>query len=456
MLREALVVMATVALAACGGTVRAGDEVNVRVALTNQDFVLANGLRVVLHPEPTANVALVRVRYHVGSKDDPAGRSGLAHMFEHLMFLETARIAPGDFMQRLEAVGGVETNADTTQDRTDYHETVPPSQLGFALWLEAARMAYPVEGLDDAAFSREREVVKNEWRQHYDDVAYGNASAFTRHALYAADHPYARTTIGNGDDLDRVTLAEVRAFAERYYRPNNATLVICGAFDAAKTRTVVESLFAPIPAGPAPVRRTFAPTKITRDVQAEARANVAAPMVVVAWPAPAPASDGFEEVVLAANVLDGWLHERLVVKSKIAERVDVDVEPGHLGSRFVTEIRLKKGAAAKEAIDVIDDEVSRLALLGDTLQWTKFGDFKARQMVRAIARLEDLDARSTRILFDLEYWNRADGAQEALRRTQAVRLADVGSAADHFLKGRPHATIVFQPDPSAPRSGVMR
>jgi zinc protease len=460
-MRSALACLAT-ALAALGSThcapprVEAKDALTLRVNLANEDFTLPNGLRVVLHPDKTATTAVVRVRYHVGSKDDPAGKSGLAHLFEHLMFLETPRTAPGDFMQRLEAAGGVETNASTTRDRTDYHEVVPPSQVGLALWLEAGRMAHPVEDIDPKAFTAERNVVQNEWREHYDDVAFGHVYGFALDAVYGRSHPYGRPTIGDPKEVASTSLDDVKAFAAKYYRPNNATLVVCGAFNPAVVKKAIDAHFGPIPGAPVPPRRQLAPVKLEESKRVEVVAKAEAPMIMMAWPAPPPGEPGYEELSLALEVLEGDLWHRLVTEKKSAESVDVGLDPGHLGSLASLEIKLKPGGSTSEALDVANEYLTRTAAIGRTMPWSSFGDFKSRQMVRKVATLEDPESRASRILYDLEFFGVADGMQEQLRRIQRVKSEELGSAAEHFLVDAKHATVVVSTDPNAPRSGRRR
>jgi zinc protease len=456
----AAVVMAFVLAVAplgCGGALaRVKDPMTVRVSLAHEDFTLRNGLRVVIHREPSAQTAVVHLRYHVGSKDDPPGRSGLAHLFEHLMFRETRRLGPGDFMQRLEAAGGVETNASTTHDRTDYYEVVPPSELGLALWLEAARMAHPVEDLDDEVFTKERSVVENEWREHYEDTPYGNVYAFALDAVFGATHPYGRPTIGNARELEAATVADVRAFAARHYRPNNATLVVCSPFDPRAVAALVQRTFESVPGGPVPPRRSFDLRRLAKNARVDVTARVDGPMVAMAWPAPPPGADGYDELRLGLGLLEASLAYRLIVEKKIAESVDVSIDPGHLASLVLLEIRLKKGESPSAAIGAAEHQLGRTSQMGRMIQWDDFADYRTKQMIRRLAALESLDARAERIHFDLDHFGVADGMQAELRRVQDIPAADVGSAVEQFLADAPHVTIVVTPDPSAPRAGVLR
>ena len=296
---SSIVLLASLVLACflgCGGgRANAPDGgFQINIALQVEELDLPNGLHVVLHQERSATQALVYVRYYVGSKDDPQGLTGFAHLYEHLMFRGSRNTAARDYSQWLEDVGG-EANAQTTRDVTDYHARVPPSALPRAIWLEADRMAYPLAALDEPAFARERSVVENELRQHYDDVPLGNLDAIAREAVFGAAHPYGSTTIGRIADLDRVTLAQARTFGGLYYRPNNATLVICGLFDVAATRALVTRYFGTIPPGVAQAQRAFPPAA-PRAQSIAGRAAVEGPAVMLAWPAPGLEGDGADEV----------------------------------------------------------------------------------------------------------------------------------------------------------------
>lgn len=456
---RSLVVAGAFALA-CGAcsavSPRVDSPLTVRVSLVQKELSLANGLRVAIHREPSAQTAVVHLRYHVGSKDDPPGRSGLAHLFEHLMFRETKRLGPGDFMQRLEAAGGVETNASTTHDRTDYYEVVPPSELGLALWLEAGRMAHPVEDLDDDVFRKERAVVENEWREHYEDTPYGNVYAFALEAVFGPLHPYGQPTIGNARELEAATVDDVRAFAAKHYHPNNATLVVCSPFDPGAVAALVHQAFDGVPAGRVPPRRSFDAARLQKNKRLDVVARVTAPMVAMAWPAPPPGADGYEELRLALGLLEGQLTHRLIVDEKLAESVELDLEPGHLGSLVMLEVRMRGGQSTETAVDIAERFLRRIAQLGRLHQWNDFVDYRTKQMIRRLAALEGLGARASRIQFDIDHFGAADGMQAELRRVQDVPQADVGSAVEQFLADAPHVTIFVTPDPSAPRAGSLQ
>lgn len=429
-------------------------SIMVNVALVTDKFVLPNGLLVVLHREPTATSAFVEVRYHVGSKDDPPGRSGLAHFFEHLMFKGSRNTGTKDHMQWLEEVGG-ESNAGTNRDRTDYHEQLPTSALPLALWLEADRMAYPIEKTTADAFATEREVVKNEYREHYGDVAYGHVANIARAAVFGADHPYGRPTIGDPKELDAITLDEMRAFARTYYRPNNATLVVCGAFDTAATKALVTKYFGTIPPGAPPPARTFPTPRLAKSTKIEVQAGVEAPMVALAWPAPPIHADGFHELGYGLRFFEGRVRYRLVTEKKIADDVDVDFEAARLGSFVLATVRLKPKESPSTAISVLEEYLTEATRVGRLYPWNSFGDYRTRAIVDEVTRLERLSGRSAQILHGIDYHDERETVQLDLKRLLAVRAVDVGAAMDDILVERPRVTIVVKPTPGAPRAGMV-
>ncbi len=456
-----LLIAGTAATAAtgCGPSDRqarspSGDGVNINIALPIAEMDLPNGLHVVLHQERAASSALVYMRYYVGSKDDPQGRSGFAHLFEHLMFRGSKNTGGKDYAQWFEDIGG-HTNASTSLDHTDYHAEVPPSALPRAIWLEADRMAYPIAPVDDAQFSHERDVVKNEMREHYEDVPLGNLRLIAHEAIYGTRHPYGTTPIGRATELDTATLAEARTFAQTFYRPNNATLVVCGAFDLASTRELVTRYFSTIPAGNVPPSRVMPPPKLERDRRIEVAAGVDGPAVALVWPAPATHAAGFEELGFGLAVFTGRLRRRLVTEKKIANSVTINYEHARLGGMIVLTMKLTPGASPSTAIGVAEEYMTAASRLGRQYSWDNFGNFKTQALVGEVSSLEGLSGRAVRILHDLELHGAVNSVQKDLRTLQSVDPADVGAALEHFLIDSPRVTIVVTPVPGAPRAGKV-
>lgn len=437
-------VLAFGATCACGGArVAPKDAVDVTIRLDTETFVLPNGLTVLLHREPSAGAAYVHVRYDVGSKDDPRGRAGLAHLFEHLMFRAPKHGAERDFHAWLDEIGA-DFNATTGHDVTTYFELVPASELPRALWLEADRMAYPLATLDEASFGHERDVVKNEGRERADEDVARDAWAVAYREVFGADHPYAVPPIGRPEQLDAITLDDARAFARTYYRPNNATLVVCGAFDKGVARALVTKYFATIPPGaPLPVRVFRAPTLRAPRAVAVA-ADVPAPVVVYAWPSPPVHGDGWEALHYGLGFVSGYAAHRLVAKEKIADDVEGDIVDGRLGSLAVITVRLKPGASVDAVTAAVDDNLAVAAGL-DRYPLERFGDEKTRMMVERIGRLEHLDGRAAALLHGVDHHGAPDAMQDDLRRWQAVSMRDVATAVRQILAEAPRVMVVMTP-----------
>ena len=210
---------------------------------------LPNGLTLIVHEDRSVPVVTTNVWYHVGSGDERPGRTGFAHLFEHLMFMGS-RHAPYPQFDRLLEAAGASNNGSTTTDRTNYYESGPANSLPLMLWLEADRLGWMLETMDSAKVDLQRDVVKNERRQSYENQPYGLAFEALASAIYPAGHPYSWTTIGSMADLSAASLEDVKSFFRTYYAPNNATLVVAGDVRADSVRTMVRTMFAEIPRGP--------------------------------------------------------------------------------------------------------------------------------------------------------------------------------------------------------------
>lgn len=430
-------------------------SVTLNVALRGSHYHLPNGLEVMLHPDRSLRNVIVDVRYHVGGKDDPPGRSGFAHLYEHLMFLGSKRVPQDGFSRALDDAGALKYNAHTNQDETEYFEILPPSQLPIALWLEADRMAHPVERLDEDTFRRERDVVKNEWRERYDNQPYGHVYSFVRAALFPEGHPYHRPPIGSVEDLERASLAEARAFAAKYYVPSNASVVVAGDFDVAEVKPLVDRLFGGIPAGTPPPAKKFDAVRLDSDRRVTVEADVESPRVVVAWPTPPPYARGWNEISFAGSLIAGMSYHRLATEQKVARDVTWYLNPGRLGSHLMIEATLEPGKAPAAAVDAIETRVSWASQVERSRRypWPDFKSTRTQRMTRTVLDLAQLTERAERIQDYLEFFGDPDVAQTDLRQIQAVHAEDVGLATEQLLADAGKVVVVVMPKKGAPRSG---
>lgn len=275
-----------------------------------ESYTLPNGLTAILSPDHTTPTVAVNVWYHVGSKNEVPGRTGFAHLFEHIMFTGSGHVPYGLHDKLTEGVGG-SNNGTTSNDRTTYYETVPSNYLESALWLESDRTGYLLDKLDLAKLNAQRDVVKNERRQSYDNQPYGRVSEILSHAAYPASHPYSWPVIGSMTDLSAASEEDVKNFFSLYYAPNNAFLAIVGDFDAAQAKAWVTKYFSGIPRGK-PVTRPAAPPVTLASAQRlvfEDRVQV--PRLYIEWPTVGEKSDDHYALDVLRSILTGPRTARL-------------------------------------------------------------------------------------------------------------------------------------------------
>ena len=326
---------------------------------------LANGLTVIVHESHRVPLVAVNVWYHVGSRHEVPGLTGLAHLFEHLMF-EGAEHQPRGYFEPLQRAGAA-VNGSTSPDRTNYWETVPSSALRLALWMEADRMGWMAPALTDARFRTQRDVVINERRESYENRPYGRASFALLRALFTEGHPYRWPTIGSVEDLARATLDDARAFLARYYQPGNASLVVAGDVTPEAVLPLVEELFGHIPGGPAaPPMQVAAPSPRRSRTWLEDRVQL--PRVYLAWPSPAIFAAGDAELDLAGDLLANGrtsrLYRRLIHDRRVATEVAASQASRYLGSYFQVVATAAPGTSLATLEAAIAEEVARLAAEG--------------------------------------------------------------------------------------------
>lgn len=326
---------------------------------------LANGLQVIVHEDHHLPVVAVNIWYHVGSKNETPGRSGLAHLFEHLMF-KGAEHQPRGFFEPLQEAGG-SLNGSTSADRTNYWCAVPAGATELALWMEADRMGWLVPALSAERFETEREVVLNERRQSYENRPYGMSHFALSEAMYAADHPYHWPTIGYPSDLRAATVSDARAFFLRYYHPANASLAIAGDVNTDATLALVERLFGTIPAGLAVAPLPVAPVDaVARRLVLEDRVEL--PRLYLVWPSPALFSgdDAVLDVTgdILANGRTARLYRTLIHDRRRAAELGAGQGSRELGSLFQVVATAAPGVVLEELREAVMAELDRLATHG--------------------------------------------------------------------------------------------
>ncbi|MBI4535668.1 MAG: insulinase family protein [Ignavibacteriae bacterium] len=407
---------------------------DVRLSLPYTRFVLPNGLNVILHEDHSTPTVSVNVWYHVGSGHEKPGRTGFAHLFEHIMFEGSANVPEGKFDQWLEAAGG-DNNGSTTSDRTNYFEEMPSNALELALFLESDRMGYLLETLSQEKLDGQRNVVKNERRQSYENRPYGLASIVITENLYPPDHPYHWPTIGSMEDLSAASLQDVKDFFTQYYVPNNASMVIAGAIDPGQTRELVERWFGDVPRGAAVAPRGAPAAFLDSEKRMVMEDKVQLPRLYMCWISPPIHAPGDAELDVLSSVLAGGknsrLFKRLVYDLQIAQDVSAFQSSSRLASSFYVIATARSGHTLAELEKVIQEELTRIRLEPPTL----------REVQRAInqyeasflSRLERVGTKADIMNAYFMHTGNPDFFNEDLARYKALDPTDIRSVAQTYL-----------------------
>ena len=350
-----------------------------------QQYTLSNGLTVILHKDQTSSVAALMMMYHVGSKNEKPGRTGFAHLFEHVMFKGSAHVADGEHFKLLQEVGG-NINGSTSEDRTNYFEVVPSNYLELALYLESDRMGYLLDAVNQAKLDNQRDVVKNERRQNYDNQPYGTAYEKIAKALYPPDHPYSWPVIGSMADLSAAALEDVKQFFRTYYAPNNACLVITGNFDEGQAKQWIEKYFGPIPRGAAFDRPKAWPVRLEADKRLVFEDKVQLPRLYMTWPS--ARMNTREDAVLdvLSDILgsgkNSRLYKALVYEKQIAQSVSCGQGGSEIAGEFQITVTAKPGKSLAEMEKAVTEELDKLLKGGVTQREieTSLNNLEARRI----------------------------------------------------------------------------
>ena len=423
-------------------------------AIPYEQFRLPSGLNVILSVDRTAPIVGVDVQYDVGSKDERPGRTGFAHLFEHLMFQGTDNLPKGEADRMIEGAGGT-SNGATSQDRTQYWEQVPSNALEQMLFVQSERMGHILATLDQAKLDNQREVVRNERRQSYEMQPYGMAWKVLFEHLWNPEFPYHWQPIGSHEDLQAATLEDVRQFLRKWYGPGNASLAIAGDIDPARTRAMVERWFGDIPAGAPPPRSVPSPKPLDGERRVTLPDDVQLPRLYLAWQTPEDLTEGDAALGLVGDVLSAGkssrLHKRLVMDERIAQSVMAGQQGQSLAGMFVVVATPKPGVGLERLQKAIDEEIARLAKEPPT----------AEELQRAKNRIE------SGVVFGLEpvggfggraahlneyYWDVGDPGYLAkdLARYYARTPEDLRAAAARWLAHDRRVALSVVPRAAAP------
>ncbi|MFI9330877.1 M16 family metallopeptidase [Kitasatospora sp. NPDC052868] len=410
---------------------------------------LANGLRVVLSEDHLTPVAAVCLWYDVGSRHEVKGRTGLAHLFEHLMFQGSANVSNNGHFELVQGAGG-SLNGTTSFERTNYFETMPAHQLELALWLEADRMGSLLAALDDTSMENQRDVVKNERRQRYDNVPYGTAFEKLTALSFPDGHPYHHTPIGSMADLDAATLEDARAFFRTYYAPNNAVISVVGDIDPERTIAWVEKYFGSIPShdGKQPPRDGTLPDSIGREIRENIREEVPSRALMAAYRLPHDGTREADAADLALTILGSGESSRLYNRLVRRDRTAVAAGFGLLrlaGAPSLGWLDVKtSGDATIEQIDTaVDEELARFAADGPTA--AELERAQAQIEREWLDRLTTVAGRADELCRYAVLFGDPKLLNEALPKVLDITAEEVQAVAKARLHPENRAVLVYEP-----------
>ena len=414
------------------------------------DERLANGLRLIIAVDRLAPVVAVNLWYNVGSKHEVEGKTGFAHLFEHVMFQGSRNVAKAEHMALVQGAGGT-MNGSTWLDRTNYYETMPSHQVELALWLEADRMGTLLDALNQENLDNQREVVKNEKRWSYDNRPYGSFYEKLQGHLYPPEHPYHHTTIGSMEDLDAASIEDVSAFFRTYYAPNNAVLSVVGDVDADEVRRWTERYFGGIPANPSipPLGDLSLPPILGREIRETVHDKVPLPRVYVGFRAPAFGDDRLDALDIAAQVLAGGkgsrLHRRLVRDERIAQ--DVALVPlGFVGgaSICIGWATVRPGVPVERVEAALHEELDRLA--HEPISADELARARALIETEELGGLSRVEERADRLSMYATLFDDPDLINQMLPRYLAVSAERIQEVAAATFRADNRVVLTYLPE----------
>ena len=415
---------------------------------------LANGLRVVLHREPSLPLVAVNLWYHVGSKNEGPGRTGFAHLFEHLLFQGSQNVGTNDHFRYIQQAGGV-ANGSTWYDRTSYFAVLPAHHLDLGLWLESDRMGYFLPAITQEKLDNQREVVINERRQKMDNQPYGRAFERLHEMLYGEEHPYRWPVIGYVEDLEAATLEDVSDFFGTFYVPRNAVLTLAGDIDYDHALARIEHFFGEIPAG-RPVVRPDAPTvRLIRELREVQTDDVQLPRVYMAFSAPAYGDDGWYAADLLSSTLtegkSSLLHEDLVYRRQLAQDVGCYVFPTEITATFAIIATAKPGVEPAELETAITEHLARAA--SEPVATGALERARNQRLTDHYGQLQTLERRADLLSMFTTFFDDPDGVVREVERYHSVTGEDMMAFAAERLGADQRAVVTVIPRNGSPAAG---
>jgi zinc protease len=416
-----------------------------QIKIPYETYKLPNGLTVIMSVDRTTPTVAVNIWYHVGSKNEAPGRTGFAHLFEHVMFTGSGHVPYGLHDKLTEGVGGG-NNGSTTNDRTNYYETIPSNYLETALWLESDRMGYLLDTLDIAKLNAQRDVVKNERRQSYDNQPYGRVSEIFSAAMYPKGHPYSWPVIGSMTDLSAASEEDVKAFFRLYYAPNNATLAIVGDFDPAQAKAWVQKYFGDLKKGEPVTRPTVAPAKLEAGKRLVYEDRVQVPRLYIQWPSVGIKNDDDTPLSVMSSILSGSrtarLTKALVYDSQMASNVFAFQNSAEDVGVFQLVVVPRPEHTLTELEAAVDQVIQKFIAEGPTAE--ELQKAKSGLELNFLRGLESNLGKANQLLDGAVFYGNPGQFSIDYQKTLAVTAADVKRVAAAYLS-RPRIVLSVVP-----------
>lgn len=414
-----------------------------------ESYKLDNGLFVTLSPDRSVPLVAVNLWYHVGSANEKEGRTGFAHLFEHMLFQGSAHVEANEHFELIQRAGGT-LNGSTWLERTNYFETVPSNQLALALWLEADRMGALLPAMTQQKLDTQRDVVKNERRWSVDNQPYGTTLEKLQELLFPKTHPFHHSLIGSMEDLSEASLDDVAEFFAMYYVPDNAVLTICGDFDGTEARLLVDEYFAPIRRGAKSITRPhadipadFAPTELLRISD-----NVALRRIFAATHTPAFGSDEYYAASICAAILGSGKSSRLFTSLVREKQIAADVSAFTLdlakgSDLFVADVTARPEIEEKTLVEAVDNEID--LLVSDGVSEAEVSRAIALVTTELLKALETASERADRISMFATYFGDPSLVNEQASRYGEVSAERVNALAQRYLARQKRSRLLYVP-----------
>jgi zinc protease len=415
------------------------------INIPHEQFTLDNGLQVIVHEDHKTPIVAVNIWYHVGSKNEKPGKTGFAHLFEHLMFGGTEHL-PGSYIEAMERIGATDLNGTTSEDRTNYFENVPVSALDYALFAESDRMGYFYNTISQEILDLQRGVVQNEKRQG-DNQPYAIVEDLVVRSTYPAGHPYSHTVIGSMEDLDSASLDDVREWFKSYYTPSNAVLVLAGDVTASQAREKVCRYFGAIPPGPPVAHQRSWIAKMTGEHRELVEDRVPQGRIYKIWNVPGYGSRSADQLRLIASLLSSGknsrLYKRLVYDDQIATQVAVYLDEREIGSQFVIVATARQAEDLRKVERALDEEMTRFLEEGPhdrELERVKMQSYAG--FVRGVERIGGFGGKSDILASSQTYLGNPNGFRQRLQNLEEATTAALLNTAREWLSDGVYALEV--------------